>query len=299
MSGSGLPCVALAASLALAACQPLPHPFAGDAPPPGASILAMPGNASVAVAPITGEPWMTAEKLAPAMARALQQHDIAASDTTASVGGYQLNGTLTPMTASPGKSAVMVMWELRDPSGYPVGERMYAMEAQGRDWKEGEDGAVERLAAASAAQVSPLLVQEAPVEADIAGRTRVFVAGINGAPGDGRQSLTTAITSLLKRQGGVVVADDKTKSDLLLDAEVKVATAEAGKQKVKIVWHVRRADGSEIGQVGQENDVPKGLLDVAWGDVAYMVAVSAEDGIMQLVERGAAQASEKPAKAGG
>jgi hypothetical protein len=30
-----------------------------------------------------------------------------------------------------------------------------------------------------------------------------------------------------------------------------------------------------------------------------MVAVAAEDGIMQLVERGAAQAADKPARAGG
>ena len=30
-------------------------------------------------------------------------------------------------------------------------------------------------------------------------------------------------------------------------------------------------------------------LDGAWGDVAYTVAVSAQDGIMELVARGAAQ----------
>ena len=75
----------------------------------------------------------------------------------------------------------------------------------------------------------------------------------------------------------------------MLDAEVTVAKPTAGKQNVKIVWHVRRQDGNEIGTVGQENDVPAGLLDGAWGDVAYMVAVSAQDGIMTLVARGAPQ----------
>ncbi len=62
-------------------------------------------------------------------------------------------------------------------------------------------------------------------------------------------------------------------ADLLLDAAVTVDKPEAGKQHVKIVWRVRRKDGSEIGTVAQENDVPAGLLDGAWGDVAYTVAV--------------------------
>jgi hypothetical protein len=56
---------------------------------------------------------------------------------------------------------------------------------------------------------------------------------------------------------------------------------------------VRRKDGGEIGTVGQENDVPTGLLNGPWSDVAYMVAASAQDGIMQLVARGAPQPSGK------
>ena len=80
----------------------------------------------------------------------------------------------------------------------------------------------------------------------------------------------------------------------MLDADVAVAKPKGGKQNVKIVWHVRRKDGGdEIGTVGQENDVPAGLLDGAWGDVAYMVAVSAQDGIMELVARGAPQPAGK------
>jgi hypothetical protein len=59
------------------------------------------------------------------------------------------------------------------------------------------------------------------------------------------------------------------------------------KQHVKIVWKVRRADGTEIGTVGQENDVPKGMLEGPWGDLAYNIAVAAGGGIGELVSRGA------------
>jgi hypothetical protein len=114
-----------------------------------------------------------------------------------------------------------------------------------------------------------------------------LIGGVEGAPGDGTESLPRAITAILKRQDIAIVSDPQAKADLVLNAAVVVAKPKAGKQNVQIVWHLRRKDGGEIGTVGQENDVPAGLLDGAWGDIAYMVAVSAQDGIMQLVARGA------------
>jgi hypothetical protein len=57
-----------------------------------------------------------------------------------------------------------------------------------------------------------------------------------------------------------------------------VVTDGKGDQHVNIISHVRRADGVEVGTVGQENDVPKGLLDGPWGDLAYNVAIGAADG---------------------
>jgi hypothetical protein len=92
---------------------------------------------------------------------------------------------------------------------------------------------------------------------------------------------------VLKNQD-VAIVEDAKKADLTLEGEVSVAPAKADKQQhVKIVWRLHRADGTEIGTVGQENDIPRGLLDGAWGDVAYSVAVSARDGLMALVARGA------------
>ena len=82
-------------------------------------------------------------------------------------------------------------------------------------------------------------------------------------------------------------------ADLVLDAAVALDRSGAGQQHVRIVWRMRRKDGDEIGTVAQENDVPTGLLDGAWGDVAYTVAVAAQDGIMALVARGALPQSRK------
>jgi len=143
------------------------------------------------------------------------------------------------------------------------------------------------MAAASAVRLAAMLQDEPPAETETGGQTRLLISGVEGAPGDGTQSLPRAITEVLKRRDIAIVIDPEAKADLVLNAAVVVAKPKAGKQNVKIVWHLRRKDGGEIGTVGQENDVPAGLLDGAWGDVAYMVAVSAQDGIMQLVARGA------------
>jgi hypothetical protein len=272
---------------AAAACQPLPHPFADDAPPPGSPILTLRDSMSVTIAPIEGTPRATAERLGAAMAGALQQHEIPASDKTASIASYELVGRIAGLPASQGRTMLVAVWELRDPSGKSLGERTERIEAPVRDWEEGKEDAVTRLAAASAAGLAGMLQDDPPAEDDTVGQTRLLIGGVEGAPGDGTESLPRAITAILKRQDIAIVSDPQAKADLVLNAAVVVAKPKAGKQNVQIVWHLRRKDGGEIGTVGQENDVPAGLLDGAWGDIAYMVAVSAQDGIMQLVARGA------------
>jgi hypothetical protein len=284
-----------AAILALAACQPLPHPFADDVPPPGSPMLTLRDNASVTIASVDGVPRATAEKLGAAVASALQKREIAASDTTASIGSYELVGRIEETPPSGDKVAVIAEWELHDPSGQSIGERTARLEATAQDWDEGNGDVVAHLADASAEELAPLMQDDQPseVEPEAGGRPRLLIGGVEGAPGDGGQSLPRAIAEILKRQDIVLLTDPQAKADLVLDADVAVAPPKAGKQHVKIVWRLRRKDGSEIGTVGQENDVPTGLLDGPWSDVAYMVAASAQDGIMQLVARGAPPSTGK------
>src|SRR5439155_16178978 len=160
-------------------------------------------------------------------------------------------------------------------------------DAAAREWDSGDDQVVARLATASAAEIAPLLADEAPAEAAGGGRTRIAIRGISGAPGDGANSLSKAVATLLKRQDLTVLDDANAKADLYLEGEVTLAPVKPDKQHVKIVWRVRRVDGAEIGTVGQENDVPKGLLDGPWGDVAYSVAIAVADSLVQLIARGA------------
>jgi hypothetical protein len=286
---------AAAAALLLlaAACQPLPHPFADDVPAPGSPLMTLRDMPSVSIAPLEGGPPATAERLGPAMAAALQQHEIAATDRNAGLNSYQLTGRIQAMPPNGDKAALVASWVLRGPSGKRLGERAERVEAKAGDWEAGNKDAVARLAATGAEELAGLIEDKAPTEAAVGGRTRLLIRGVKGAPGDGAKALEKAIAVLLQRQDVAIVTDPERGADLVLAADVTVDRPKAGKEHVKIVWHVGRKHGGEIGTVAQENDVPTGLLDGAWGDVAYNVAVAAQDGIMALVARGAAPSSRK------
>jgi hypothetical protein len=308
---SALAAPVLAVVVAVGACQPLPHPFADDRPP--ASLLRVRDSAGISIAPIEGGPPAAASKLGTAVASALIKHDIPASDRTTNLTSYLLYGRVEAQRPRSGQETVAAHWQLQDAAGRLVGERTTRLEAPVKTWETGADAVIARLAEASAAEIAPLLADEPPpgaeavagqaearggkaeaaaskaeipaAKAEQAGRTRVAIRPLSGAPGDGAKSLANAIASVLKRQDLTVIDDANAKADVILDGQVTVATVKPDKQHVKIVWHVRRADGAEVGTVGQENDVPKGMLDGPWGDVAYSVAIAGADGLMQVIAR--------------
>jgi hypothetical protein len=278
----------LALALLLAACQPLPHPFADDRPP--AALLKVRDVAGVSIAPIEGKPSAIAEKLGAAVAGALLKRDIPASDKTTSLGSYQLYGRVAESRTQRGTATVSAYWRLYDAKGQTVGEHTARVEAPTGEWESASPPPIDKLAGLSADGLAPLLEEEPAVatakEVNPAGRIRIAIREISGAPGDGGKSLAAAVASVLK-QADLAIVENKEKPDLTVDGEVSVTPVKPDKQHVKIVWHVRRADGAEIGNVGMENDVPKGLLDGPWGDLAYNIALAAGDGLMQLVARGA------------
>jgi hypothetical protein len=281
----------VAAALWLAACQPLPHPFADDVPPPG--LLHVQDSISLSIAPVEGKPEKTASALAAAVAKALRKQGIAASSRTAGLSSDELLGTLEAAPRPDGNTAVTARWRLIDADGHFLGESASLIEARARDWQDGIHAAVARLAAASADKLAILFLgrpaSEPPQEAKRR-PPRIAFAGVKGAPGDGDKSLAAAVAFQLRSQGvTIVAADGKEKPDLVLDAKVTMDKADAGKQHVNIVWKIGRADGSKIGTAAQQNDVPAGSLDGEWGNVAYLVATAAREGIMELVIRGMSQ----------
>jgi hypothetical protein len=275
---------------ALAACQPLPHPFADDKPP--AALLQVPGSIDIAVGNFDGEPRATAAKLGAAATDQLLKHEIVASTTVASHSGYTLDGHIEQSPPQAGKATITVFWRLHDAAGKIVTEQRSQLSGPVLDWQQGADAQVDQLAAAGIDVLASLITgtppkaQQQPQQQQAGGRVRVAVRTVAGAPGDGNTSLAASMVAVLKRADVELVDAAKGKPDLDVDANVSIDT-KGDKQHIKIVWRVSRASGAEIGTVGQENDLPRGRLDGPWGDIAYSVAIAAGGGIMQLVDRGA------------
>lgn len=271
--------------LLAAACQPLPHPFAGDVPQ--AAMLSPRDSAGIHVAPVAGAPAPIAGDLAEAMAAALRDADIPASTRGRNKGSYELRGAATEEPLPGGRLEVRVDWELRAADGRSLGHAPSAAE-------EPAAGAAtsDTVAPKIAARASPAirkLVQDDPPVAAAEADPAVTLRPVTGAPGDGGRTLTRAMEDALRRARIVLAAPGSEAPSFVLTGTVTMSPEAPGKQRVQISWALLRRDGNEIGQVSQENAVPAGSLDGAWGDVAYAVATAAAPGVVALIERAKAQ----------
>jgi hypothetical protein len=155
-------------------------------------------------------------------------------------------------------------------------------------WQSGNPALADSLARQAAPAITDLVSGEAPLPSNVAAAVRV--EHVTGAPGDGRTALTRAIGTALGR-AGVDVAKGTGRARFLLDCQVELSGRSGATQHVRVRWVLLGTNGKPVGQVAQENDVPAGALDGAWGDIAYAVASAAAPGIANLIER----ASSAPA----
>lgn len=302
------------AVLLLAACEPLPHPFAGNVPRPGSRLMALPDTVSLSVAPVGGTPRATAQKLAAAVAAALRRREVPASAHTASIESDELSGRIEELPFSGGSGmAILARWRLANARGRVIGERSARVAAPAKDWQRGAKTAVARLASASADAIARLFLGKAataslatlpapkiasssaastpekPAPRAGAARLRLFVRPLEGAPGDGGAALAKAIGFFLREKKIAVVSGTREKRDFVLEGRVAVGEEEAGIEPIKILWRVLRPDGKEIGTVAQQNAVPARLIAGSWGNLAYIIADAAQGGILELLARGASE----------
>ena len=118
-------------------------------------------------------------------------------------------------------------------------------------------------------------------------RPTIGVVAVEGAPGDGNESLKQAFTAVLKN-AGLPVAPDPARAAVQIFGKVDVTDFEDGREKLEIQWILRKADGSEIGTMTQANAVEKGRAAANWGPLAYDVTFAMIDSIadiFQTIER--------------
>ena len=269
----------LALAVALAGCQPLPQPFADDAPAPDAPIMTLKDSAGIVVQPVAGGPAPLAE----AMADALRNADVPASTQNSNRGSYVLTGSAEERPLSGDRARITLHWQLRGPDGSEAGIYDQVTESSAARWRGGDATLLKELVAAAAPAIAEMLQEEGAVGVDA--EQRVAVPPVTGAPGDGSRSLARAM-ELALRQASISVIEGAAPAGrhFSVTGRVTMAPAAEGKQKVTVSWTLLGPDGSQIGQVNQENAIAAGSLDGRWGDVAYAVAKSAAGGIVALLD---------------
>lgn len=280
---------ALTALLALAACQPMPRPFAraSNAANP---LLDLPDAAGVLVMPIEGVSPADSRRLAQRMAEALHSQDIPASIANSNRRSYRLRGKLRPMAVDRGGGRKALVWDLYDRAGKRVGSETQPLDPPpdprpnpptGRNRAVSLDDTVALAAPRIGAMITRARAQ--PVKPP-SGAVSVFVPPVAGAPGDGSRALQNAMRIALRRTG-MRVMEAAAKDGFAVKGTIKLGPVAAGRRRIAIRWSVRRPGGGEVGAVDQKNTVPAAAVEGAWGDMAHLIALNAAGGVSDLLRR--------------
>jgi len=244
----------------LAACQPLPRPFAPEGgPEAGAPINALSllgPRASLMVAPVEGMEPDASRALTEAVAEELRRHDVVAFTRS----GGRASWLLQLAETGPGR----VGWRLVDPSG-----RLIA-----------KGGPTAVSAAVIAGQVDAAAAEITPA-APAGQRASIRLTRVEGVSADADRLLGIALKAELRRVGIAVAERDDS---LVLKGRIDRKDLGAEGEEVKIAWTVEQPNGQEIATIGQNNRLPRGAIDNRWPAIVGAVAAGAVDGIKDIVE---------------
>lgn len=266
----------------LAGCTGDP-PSAFQPDTPFANPLLQPGlRGGINVPRVDGLPLTatdTGADLAEAVAQALRDAEIAALEAPATNGRFALIGRFDPRSDAAGH--IVVAWTLIDDKGEEV--RHFATERRGDP-----DGAwIQSMAGELVATINRYAIEAEGLPPPPDEMPKLTIVAIDGAPGAGGRALASALEYHLK-QAGLTVSDTVEDQGALILGHVNVAPskvpgAAASRETLSLAWTVLRSNGSELGTIQQANDIPKGTLDRAWGDLAFIIAEGAAEGIVDLL----------------
>ncbi len=270
----------------LGACQPLYLPFQADeVEKDGNPLIRLADGAGVVVLPVEGAGQYLDQALAEAMVEALSRLDLPASTETSNRGSYHLQGEAEVRPRASGEVELALAWRMVAPDGRTVGTIEQREVVPSRPWSIAEPRLMLRVANETAPKLAGMVQVGAvlPTPKAATGR-RIIVRPVAGAPGDGATALQKALLTALGHLSIDAGTEPATSGGVAIQGSVKLTPLARDRQRIEIVWRVLGQDGQELGQIAQDNEIPKGLLDRPWGDVAHAIAAGAVEGLVEILQ---------------
>jgi hypothetical protein len=110
-----------------------------------------------------------------------------------------------------------------------------------------------------------------------------LVSKVSGAPGDGNDSLASAMRQEL--QNLKLAAPGAGQKGYVITGKVALAAPKDGKQNIKIDWQVCDPANMFVATIHQSNDISAGALDSAWGQTATFAAQAAAVKINDVISQ--------------
>lgn len=284
---SGLAAIAaLVLCLIVAGCGEVGRPFLG-APQATADnpLIDIPTAVGIAVVPVRGLPDTLNVAISRAAADRLQALEIPAEAVPTNAGlGLTLEGTAESAAPSAAGHTVSIFWVLKSRRGAVTGSHRQNVMIPNDAWQKGDGPTTTLIGGEAATAIAALLGVGLP--APVAGAKptvqlpTVAVKPVEGAPGDGRESLRLAVIQILNEQG---VRRDDVMPDVTLTCSLTSKPATEGLQQVEIVWQAKTKDGADLGTMRLNNTIPNGALEGPWGPTAFAIADAAAADLMRLI----------------
>ncbi len=276
-------CAVLAGTL-LAACQPLPRPFAPSLEATKVKLFDLSDHSGIVVLAVAGVDEPRSRNLAAEMAKALRAQNVPAATTGSNSRSRFLQGWVTTRAGPDERVRIELVWDLFEANGDVIGSQPVQRDVGRNLWESGDGKLFDELTAPAAKAIAALVQAPAATGAAPVRGPPLHVGAVAGATGDGGIALRQAMARALGG-AGFRLTDAPAPDGLVVTGQVALSPPRKGRQMVEIVWQVRRTDGADIGKLTQSNAVPAGSLEGIWGGTARAIADAAVGGVRDLLSR--------------
>jgi hypothetical protein len=276
--------MAVVVTAALAACGSVPQPFRGTAKVTHDNpLLDVPAATGVALLPLDGLDPALSDRFTAAIVGQLEIWEIPAAAVPRSGSlGFIVTGHVPAVNAGPMGTSFDISWTVKGRDGKVVGR--FVQSARITPGPGGENAAA---AAAAKSIAYSLGMTEPPSDAaqPVAAQAKspyptISVKPVEGAPGDGSESLALAVLQALSDAGA---KRDDVNPEVILLGKMEIKPGGLDSQQVTISWRAVTPDKRELGVVKVENTVPTGALEGTWGPTAFAIAAAVQQDLLRLI----------------